>query len=157
MSENAQSVEIGAMTPLPEGERMDAYYYGFDRTGVGAIDRLLSVMAYAGKAFHHTESWQDDMDWEYGPIRKGETCADAIQRVANESAEAIRAVAGRPATPEHPHLAAVEAYLNNAGIVPETLRYAATHEALCRSWIFDLLTGLADTLDVPLLRPGGEA
>lgn len=47
----------------------------------------------------------------------------------------------------HPHVEAVRAYLDNAGITPETLRYAATHEALCRAWIFDLLTGLADTLD----------
>lgn len=47
----------------------------------------------------------------------------------------------------HPHAEAVRAYLDNAGITPETLRYAATHEALCRSWIFDLLTGLADTMD----------
>ena len=41
----------------------------------------------------------------------------------------------------------VRAYLDNAGITPETLRYAATHEALCRAWIFDLLTGLADTME----------
>jgi hypothetical protein len=47
----------------------------------------------------------------------------------------------------HPHTLAVREYLDNAGITPETLRYAATHESLCRSWIFDLLTGLADTMD----------
>lgn len=47
----------------------------------------------------------------------------------------------------HPHVEAVRAYLDNAGITPETLRYAATHESLCRSWIFDLLTGLADTME----------
>lgn len=49
--------------------------------------------------------------------------------------------------PEHPHVVAVREYLDNAGITPETLRYAATHEALCRSWIFDLLTGLADVME----------
>lgn len=48
---------------------------------------------------------------------------------------------------EHPHVARVREYLDNGGITPETLRYAATHEALCRSWIFDLLTGLADVLE----------
>lgn len=52
-----------------------------------------------------------------------------------------------PAEPEHPWATVVEAYLTNAGIVPESLRYAATHESLCRSWIFDLLMGLADTID----------
>jgi hypothetical protein len=49
--------------------------------------------------------------------------------------------------PVHPHVKAVRAYLDNAGITPETLRYAATHESLCRPWIFDLLTGLADTME----------
>lgn len=49
--------------------------------------------------------------------------------------------------PVHPHVEAVRAYLDNAGIMPETLRYAATHEALCRSFIFDLLTNLADVME----------
>lgn len=48
---------------------------------------------------------------------------------------------------DHPQVAIVEDYLRNAGITPETLRYAATHEALCRSWIYDLLTGLAYVLE----------
>ena len=48
---------------------------------------------------------------------------------------------------DHPQVAIVEEYLHDAGITPETLRYAATHEALCRSWIFDLLTNLADVLE----------
>jgi hypothetical protein len=60
---------------------------------------------------------------------------------------------------DHPYVEKVETYLNDEGISPETLRYAATHEALCRSWIFDLLTGLADVLekgtDVPAEHIGG--
>lgn len=47
----------------------------------------------------------------------------------------------------HPHVEAVRAYLDNAGFTPETLRYAATHEALCRSFIFDVLTNLADVME----------
>lgn len=58
-----------------------------------------------------------------------------------------------PQPDAHPMVTAVRDYLDNAGITPETLRYAATHEALCRSWIYDLLTGLADTLDSST-RPG---
>jgi hypothetical protein len=42
---------------------------------------------------------------------------------------------GRDGLREHPMVASVKDYLDNAGIIPETLRYAATHEALCRSWI----------------------
>lgn len=48
---------------------------------------------------------------------------------------------------DHPHAQAVDAYLRNGGITPENLRYAATHESLSRHWIFDLLMGLADTLE----------
>jgi hypothetical protein len=60
---------------------------------------------------------------------------------------------------DHPFVSVVRDYLDNAGITPETLRYAATHEALCRSWIFDLLTGLADVMEAEtrILPPeGGE-
>jgi hypothetical protein len=38
---------------------------------------------------------------------------------------------------------------NDTPITAENLRWASTHEALCRSWIFDVLTGLADALDPP--------
>ena len=40
---------------LPEGTRMHAYYYGFDRTGLAAIDLILSAVATAGKGYHHIE------------------------------------------------------------------------------------------------------
>jgi hypothetical protein len=39
---------------------------------------------------------------------------------------------------------------NGTPVTPENLRWAATHESLCRSWIFDVLTGLADALDDPV-------
>lgn len=35
---------------------------------------------------------------------------------------------------------------NGTPVTPENLRWAATHEALCRSWIFDALTGVADLI-----------
>lgn len=57
--------------------------------------------------------------------------------------------------PVHPHAEAVRAYLDNAGITPETLRYAATHESLCRAWIFDLLTALADVMEAQTPIPPG--
>ena len=52
-----------------------------------------------------------------------------------------------PDKAEHPFAVSVRHYLHNAGITPETLRYAATHEALSRNFIFDLLTNLADVLE----------
>jgi hypothetical protein len=44
--------------------RMDAYYYGFEPTGNHAIDRILSAVACAGKAYHNTCDWTDDKDWQ---------------------------------------------------------------------------------------------
>jgi hypothetical protein len=85
------SAEKGLLTPGDPDWRMDAYYYGFEPTGIGVIDAILSTVAQAGKGYHHTDSWSDEYDWDYGLIRKGESSADAIQRAANEAAAAIRA------------------------------------------------------------------
>ena len=55
-------------------------------------------------------------------------------------------------------LALIETH-NRVPITAKELRWAATHEALCRSWIFDVLTGLADALDSatsPGLPPAAE-
>jgi hypothetical protein len=98
----AAAQRLLAETAAPEPDaRMDAYYYGFERTGVGAIDAVLSVLAYAGKAYHHTDDWQDDMSHDYGPIRKGESAADAIQRVANEAAAHLAAALAPLLQPQH--------------------------------------------------------
>ena len=64
--------------------RMDAYYYSFDPTGDADIDRILSAVACAGKAFHHTIDWQD----ECGPYlgHAGNSPVDWIQDAANKAA-----------------------------------------------------------------------
>lgn len=49
-------------------------------------------------------------------------------------------------------MTSVQQYLDNAGITPAGLRWAATHEALVRHWTFDLLTGLADVLEAQIER-----
>ena len=36
---------------------------------------------------------------------------------------------------------------NGTPVTVENLRWAATHEALCRSYIFDVLMALADALE----------
>jgi hypothetical protein len=66
--------------------RMDAYYYGFERTGVDCIDKILSAVACAGKAFHHTESWNDDVKVSWND-HTGGTPVDWIQNAANKAAE----------------------------------------------------------------------
>ena len=68
--------------------RMNAYYYGFNPTGVVEIDRILSAVACAGKAYHHTDQWNDDCDGDnYG--HEGHSPVDWIQRAANEAASAM--------------------------------------------------------------------
>lgn len=48
------------VAPLPEDARMEAYHYDFHRTGVGAVDAVLSAVAIAGKGNHHTEWWNEE-------------------------------------------------------------------------------------------------
>lgn len=62
--------------------RLDAYYYSFEPTGVDAIDNILAAVAAAGKAFHNTDQWQEC------PYTQSESCAEAIQRMADEAAAA---------------------------------------------------------------------
>ena len=72
---------------------LDAYYYGFDPTGVDAIDRVLACVASAGKAFHHTREW----DEEIGPLRPcdvGDAPIDWIQNAANDAAALILKLEG---------------------------------------------------------------
>jgi hypothetical protein len=67
--------------------RMDAYYYGFTPTGVPEIDKILSAVACAGKAYHHTDSWNDEAEYE---PHQGKTPVEWIQNAANEAAAALR-------------------------------------------------------------------
>lgn len=91
------------LVDAPEAEpvacdlRMDAYYYGFDQTGVPAIDRILSAVACAGKAFHHTSQWQDECSPYVGHV--GGTPAEWIQNAANDAAR-ICAAPPAPSVPD---------------------------------------------------------
>ena len=71
---------------MTEELRMGAYYYGFAQTGARAVDKVLSAVACAGKAFHHTSEWNDDAKWDG---HKGETPVDWIQNAADEAAAEI--------------------------------------------------------------------
>lgn len=62
--------------------RMNAYYYAFEPTGVVAVDRILSAVAAAGKAYHHTEYWCD-------PGENGLSQIDYIQQSAVDAAAAV--------------------------------------------------------------------
>ena len=64
------------------------YYIHFEPTGVPEVDRLLSAVGLAGKMYHQTIDWNED-DVDYGPIRKGESPVDFIQRAANDAAASL--------------------------------------------------------------------
>ena len=80
-----------AKQPLDPNARMEAYYYSFDNTGIGAIDNILSQVATAGKWAHHTESWWDEPWCEYAGSKV--PMVDRIQQAAIDSAELVRELA----------------------------------------------------------------
>lgn len=83
-----------ALGPLPDGERMNAYYYGFTPTGVALIDSILSAVAVAGKGSHHTEGWGDDAYGYYDRLGLTDVSSaeDLIQRTADRAADAVLAL-----------------------------------------------------------------
>ena len=92
--------------------RMDAYYYSFDKTGNEKIDRILSAVACAGKAYHHTDSWNDDCYTPEGHV--GNNPIDWIQNAAKDAAAEVRALVE----------AAEEAILWLDDVCDETTEYA---------------------------------
>ena len=74
------------------GQIKQGYYIGFEETGVPAVDRLLAALGHAGKGYHNTEMWNEELD--YGTFA-GASFADVIQAAANEAAEEIRILAAQ--------------------------------------------------------------
>lgn len=81
---DVRAIPEALLAPNPEPPRLNSYYFSFDATGIGIIDRILQAVRDAGKAYHHTEGWMDD---EGGK----KTEADKIQDAANEAAATLRA------------------------------------------------------------------
>jgi len=77
------------MTEPKTDLRMNAYYFAFNPTGVHAIDLILSAIACAGKAFHHTQDWCDDCP-TYEDEHRGEYPVDWIQNAADDAAAMLR-------------------------------------------------------------------
>jgi len=69
--------------------RMDAYYYGFTPTGECAVDKILSAVAHAGKAFHSTEEWSDTNCYKLTDFGGSGCPQEWIQFAAQECVEAI--------------------------------------------------------------------
>jgi hypothetical protein len=74
---------------MPDQLRMNAYYYGFKKTGVIEIDRILSAVAMAGKAYHGTNQWEDETYTEQLNYGGKITPVELIQEMANRAAKAL--------------------------------------------------------------------
>ena len=89
---------------LPEEARMDAYYYGFERTGCGPVDAVLSAVAIAGKGSHNTDGWTYRDVYGYYDKRPGlpanpriddwtgGSAVELIQLTAKASAEKVKSL-----------------------------------------------------------------
>ena len=64
-------------------------YIVFDSTGNKDVDSLLSTIALAGKAFHDTSQWTDEVSDMYDQKVVGEAPLDWIQNRANELAKKL--------------------------------------------------------------------
>ena len=66
---------------------MNAYYYSFDETGVLIVDKILEAVARAGKAYHHTECWNDEGIAGGTPVewiqQAADKCAAEIKEIKN--------------------------------------------------------------------------
>ncbi len=71
--------------------RLHGYYFGFVPTGNDDIDRILSAVACAGKAFHSTEFWSDDGYEPWEPTHRGSSCIEWIQNAALDAAAKVAA------------------------------------------------------------------
>jgi hypothetical protein len=75
--------------------RMSGYYIHFTPTGERTADMVLSAVACAGKAYHHTEDWNETADW---PPHLGASPAAWIQNAAHAVASELKALRATCAT-----------------------------------------------------------
>lgn len=124
--------------------RMDAYYYSFTETGVRSVDEMLSAVAVAGKAYHHTEGWTEVAPW----YNDGKSYVDHIQDAAARAAAEIarlRAVTG-PDCPKCGHTLKVEHDYAGGGD-PSSRLFMCQHTGVGR-WCTCEIT-IADIADHP--------
>lgn len=135
--------------------------------GGDAIERAREALTTS--AVLHDFGGQSDWDetpqhvtCECGEVFEAETVGRAQvawhEHVIDEQVNVVRSLLASPVRePGRSEAEVVAASIrthNRTPVTAENLRWCATHEALCRSWIFDVLTGLADLLD-PAARVAG--
>ena len=63
-------------------------YLYYNNTGVDKVDSLLNTLSSAGKAFHHTDQWDDEIGEMYA--QSGNTPNEWIQNSANDLAKYVK-------------------------------------------------------------------
>lgn len=58
---NLTDAELLATKGYPDVGQLNAYYYSFEATGVPEIDAILGGVGSAGKGYHHTEGWDEEL------------------------------------------------------------------------------------------------
>lgn len=111
--------------------RMDAYYYSFEKTEADSINKILSAVACAGKAFHHTENWNDEAG-KYAD-HTGITPVDWIQNSAKESAAEIERLRARLAILEAQDKR-IREWANEKPDVPAEIDFELGYDA-AKSWV----------------------
>jgi hypothetical protein len=69
--------------------KFNAYYYSFEATGSYPVDLVLSAVARAGKAFHTTEDWSNEIE-PYHPAFEGKAPVDWIQNAAVRASNRLK-------------------------------------------------------------------
>lgn len=67
---------------LEEKKQYRAYYYSFESTGDLGADKILELIAAAGKSYHSTQDWNEPLEW-----LGGKSYVELIQQAAIEAAE----------------------------------------------------------------------
>lgn len=129
--------------------RMSAYYYEFTRTGNAAIDRILSAVAIAGKAYHNTSEWAEyDEDFRPPAHLRGKSYAECIQNAADDAAKALQP------PPSYPSLTALVEKWRQPPVIDTDPVYAAATNAH-REFVSTIRRACADELE-SALRASGE-
>lgn len=70
---------------MADQERINSYWFEFERTGAPEVDEVLQSVASAGRAYHSTECWAD---------KEGDAPShvDYIQEAANKVAQELQSL-----------------------------------------------------------------
>ena len=86
---------------MEKPRRFDGCHISFSQTGVSAVDKILSSVAFAAKGYHHTEGWSEEIA-DYGDNVGGsyeawiensaKECAKEIETLRKDRGKLVKAL-----------------------------------------------------------------